>query len=96
MIDHPEFNAFLSILLSGQMMKGKKWSLFLLDMSFLGWFLLAMLPLSLGAVLPGWIPLIAGALGSAAILAWVLPYYELCCVGFYEAIKPALTIPPQM
>lgn len=93
MLDHREFSAIPAIVFSGQLMKGKKWSLFLLDLSFLGWFLLSLLPLMLGALFAGWIPLIAGACGSAAILAWVLPYYELSCVGFYEAIKDELTIP---
>ena len=94
LIDHPELNAFQCLLLSGQIMRGKKWELFLLDLSFLGWALLAFLPLSLGAVF-GLVPMILGALGSAAILAWLIPYYELCCVGFYEAVKtPIQSIPP--
>ena len=94
LIDHPELNAFQCLLLSGQVMRGKKWELFLLDLSFLGWALLAMLPLSIGAVF-GLVGLILGALGSAAILAWLIPYYELSCVGFYEAVKtPIQSIPP--
>lgn len=97
MIDHPEISALPSILLSGRMMRGKKWSLFLLDLSFIGWFLLAMLPLTVCSAFGGWVSLIAGALGSAAILAWVLPYYELCCFGFYEAVKDSLPpIPPEI
>ena len=94
LIDHPELNAFQCLLLSGQVMRGKKWELFLLDLSFLGWALLAMLPLSIGAVF-GLVGLILGALGSAAILAWLIPYYEMSCVGFYEAVKtPIQSIPP--
>lgn len=94
MIDHPQLNAFQCILLSGRMMRGKKGDLFLLDLSFLGWVLLASLPVSIGSVF-GLIPTILGALGSAAIFAWLIPYYELCCVGFYEAVKtPIQSIPP--
>ena len=37
---------------------------------------------------------IAGGVGSALILAWLLPYYELSCVGFYEAVKTPLRIEP--
>ena len=94
LIDHPELNCFQCLLLSGQVMRGKKWELFLLDLSFLGWALLAVLPLTVGAVF-GLVGLILGALGSAAILAWLAPYYELSCVGFYEAVKtPIQSIPP--
>ena len=96
LLDHTELNPLQSILLSGQMMRGRKWELFLLDLSFLGWALLAALPLSIGAVLGGLVPLILGGLGSAAILAWLLPYYELSCVGFYEAVKiPIQSEPPE-
>ena len=95
MIDHPQLNAFQCILLSGRMMRGHKWDLFLLDLSFLGWSLLASLPISIGAVF-GLVPTILGALGSAAICAWLIPYYELSCVGFYEAVKtPIQSIPPE-
>ena len=95
MIDHPQLNAFQCILLSGRMMRGKKWDLFLLDLSFFGWSLLASLPISIGAVF-GLVPTVLGALGSAAICAWLIPYYELSCVGFYEAVKtPIQSIPPE-
>lgn len=95
MIDHPQLNAFQCILLSGRMMRGHKWDLFLLDLSFLGWSLLASLPISIGAVF-GLVPTVLGALGSAAICAWLIPYYELSCVGFYEAVKtPIQSIPPE-
>ena len=96
LLDHPELNPLQCILLSGQMMRGKKWELFLLDLSFLGWALLASLPLSFGAALGSLATLIVGALGSAAILGWLLPYYELSCVGFYEAVKtPIQSSPPE-
>lgn len=96
MLDNPQLNVFHCILLSGRMMQGHKGQLFLLDLSFLGWALLAALPLSIGPAfgLPG---LIAGGLGSAAILAWLLPYFEMSCVGFYEAVKvPVYSEPPDM
>ena len=95
LFDNPQLNAFQCLLLSGQMMRGKKWEMFLLDLSFLGWALLAVLPLSVGAAF-GLAGLILGALGSAAILAWLVPYYELSCVGFYEIVKtPVQSIPPE-
>lgn len=90
MLDHPELSGFQSILLSGQLMRGKKLDLFVMDLSFLGWAMLAILPLMVGGLFYGWLPLAIGALGSAAILAWLLPYYELSCVGFYETIRTPL------
>lgn len=96
LIDHPDLNPIQCILLSGRMTRGKKWDLFVLDLSFLGWTLLAALPTSFGSAF-GLVPMILGALGSAAILAWLLPYYELSCVGFYEAVKtPIESIPPEV
>lgn len=95
LLDHPELNPIQCLLLSGQMMRGRKWELFVLDLSFLGWGLLASLPLSIGSLF-GLVPMILGALGSAAILAWLLPYYEMSCVGFYDTIKtPIRSIPPE-
>lgn len=94
LIDHPDLNGFQCLMLSGQIMRGNKWDFFLLDLSFLGWALLAVLPLTVGSLF-GLVPLILGALGSAAILAWLIPYYELSSVGFYEAVKtPVQSIPP--
>ena len=42
----------------------------------------------------GILPLILGGLGTAAILAWIFPYYEMCVVGFYEAVKTPIEIQP--
>lgn len=94
MLDYPNLNALHCILLSGRMMRGHKWRLFLLDLSFFGWWLLAALPLLMLSALPGWLPLILGGLGSALIFAWLLPYYELSCVGFYEAVKLPVQFEP--
>ncbi len=105
MLDNPALNPLQCLALSGRIMRGKKWSLFLLDLSFLGWALLALLPLFvcalavLSSVVFGdpleLLPLILGSLAGAAALSWLLPYYELSCVGFYEAVKtPIESIPP--
>ena len=96
LIDNPQLNPLQCILLSGRIMRGKKWEMFLLDLSFLGWWLLASLPMSIGTAFGGILPMILGLLGSAAILAWLVPYHELSCVGFYEAVKtPIQSIPPE-
>lgn len=94
MVDHPELNAFQCIILSGRIMSGRKWELFVLDLSFIGWWLLAFLPFLVFSMFPGVFPLILGGIGTGAILAWLYPYYELSCVGFYEAVKTPIDIQP--
>jgi uncharacterized membrane protein len=46
--DNPELKNNACIELSMEMMKGKKWKFFLLQLSFIGWILLAMLTLGIG------------------------------------------------
>ena len=45
MADHPELSPSECIAKSRQMMKGRKWKLFLLDLGFIGWMLLAIVTL---------------------------------------------------
>ena len=44
LLDHPEMDVTDCIRVSKQMMKGHKWELFVLDLSFIGWAILAALP----------------------------------------------------
>ncbi|MCD8117717.1 MAG: DUF975 family protein [Oscillospiraceae bacterium] len=44
MFDHPEMTCMQCIRLSRDMMDGHRWELFKLDLSFIGWYLLSMLP----------------------------------------------------
>ena len=44
MIDHPELGPLDCLRESKRLMTGHKWELFVLDLSFLGWFLLCLLP----------------------------------------------------
>jgi len=44
MLDHPEMSARQCLKESKRMMKGHKWELFVLDLSFIGWALLSMIP----------------------------------------------------
>ena len=48
LVDHPELSANKAILLSNEMMKGHKYDLFYLYLSFAGWFILCMLTLGIG------------------------------------------------
>lgn len=44
LIDNPEFGILECLRRSSQMMVGRKWELFVLDLSFLGWYLLTIIP----------------------------------------------------
>lgn len=46
--EHPEYTATEAINASKEMMKGNKWRLFCLDISFIGWILLSILTLGIG------------------------------------------------
>lgn len=50
MQDNPELDAQEALNLSKKVMKGKKWKLFCLDLSFIGWYLLGMLCLGVGVL----------------------------------------------
>ena len=48
--DRPELSATETIALSNQMMKGNKWAAFMMDLSFIGWFLLGIVTFNLGNI----------------------------------------------
>jgi uncharacterized membrane protein len=50
LIDHPELSVNQSITKSRKMMNGHKWKLFVLLLSFIGWFLLSLLTLGIGFI----------------------------------------------
>ncbi|MCD8088286.1 MAG: DUF975 family protein [Oscillospiraceae bacterium] len=52
MFDHPEMTCMQCIRRSRDMMDGHKWELFKLDLSFIGWYLLCMIPFVALWVLP--------------------------------------------
>lgn len=52
MLDHPELSAFGCMRVSRELMCGHKWEMFRLDLSFLGWVLLCMIPFAVIWVLP--------------------------------------------
>ena len=45
LLDHPELSPMDCIRESSRLMKGHKWELFVLNLSFIGWMLLTMIPL---------------------------------------------------
>lgn len=50
LIDNPDMPSLEAIAASTEMMKGYKWKLFLLQLSFIGWFLLCILSLGIGFI----------------------------------------------
>ncbi|MBD5643043.1 DUF975 family protein [Clostridium botulinum] len=48
--DNPSIGAERSIQLSNRMTDGEKWDMFVLDLSFLGWYILGMLALGIGVI----------------------------------------------
>ena len=71
LLDNPELTANEAITKSRQMMKGYKWKLFVLDLSFILWRLLGMIPL----------------FGALLNLLYVNPFYTATRAQFYEELK---------
>ena len=69
--DNPGMGIMDVIRASWNMMKGHKWELFVLDLSFIGWRILCMIPL----------------LGTVLGLLYVNPYYTATRAQFYEELK---------
>lgn len=70
MLDNPGMSCFQCVALSREAMRGHKWELFKLDMSFLGWILLS-------AAIP-----VLGLL----LLIWVAAYMQVTMAGYYEYV----------
>ena len=78
-IDDPDCTARQAIRRSKQAMKGWKWSLFCLDISFFGWMLLSAL---LGAFISYLLPVVI----TDVLCFWVMPYRRASEANFYDAI----------
>lgn len=48
--DHPGIGAKRAVEVSNRMTRGHKWKMFVLDLSFIGWYLLGMIPLMMGTL----------------------------------------------
>lgn len=72
--DHPEYNWKQCIDESRRIMRGNKWRLFCLDLSFIGWILLAGLASAM-------------TLGVGSIMTlWINPYMTAARTSFYRSI----------
>jgi uncharacterized membrane protein len=49
--DYPELTPREAMKISHEMMRGQKWNLFILDLTFIGWILLTLLTVGLGMIL---------------------------------------------
>ena len=79
LLDHPEMSVFDCIQESSRIMYGHKWERFLLDFSFIGWFLLMGF---LGALGTGFgITFLGSILGI-----YVYPFYHLTSAGYYRSL----------
>ncbi|MCR5481284.1 MAG: DUF975 family protein [Clostridia bacterium] len=99
--EHPEYTVPECVEASKRMMKGNKWSYFCLMLSFIGWYVLAMLPNMIAASLLS----LAGASGTvinivsyitSVPMLWVLAYCIVAEIVFYEIMTGNLrpgTIP---
>lgn len=70
MLDNPGAGCFQCVALSREVMRGHRWQLFVLDMSFLGWALLS-------ALLP---------LVGLILAVWVSVYVQVTGAGFYDTL----------
>ncbi len=81
MLDNPGMNCFQCVALSRAVMQGRRWELFVLDLSFLGWVFLSV-------VLP---------LVGLLLAVWVSAYMHISMAGYYEKVMGefmALHAPP--
>lgn len=79
LIDHPEMGVYQCIQESSRIMMGHKWERFMLDLSFLGWYIAMGFFGMLGAFI--------GVTFFGTLLGiWVYPFYHLTAAGFYRTL----------
>lgn len=93
LVDHPEYSASQCINESKRMMNGNKWKYFCLNLSFIGWYLLAGIPEGIvGAIQKNMGIMSAGTRIAFVLIAtvaslgmmYLLPYVESAAVAMYE------------
>ena len=100
LLDQPEAGVLAAVRRSKELMQGRKWEYFKLQLSFVGWwlltyvlilvpvlvcFLLAMASPLLAAVMMVWMLLLVFLL-PLALECWLLPYICLTCAGYYNQL----------
>ena len=96
LMDDPTLTAGEALRRSCQKTQGWKMELFVLQISFIGWILLCVVPpIVVGTVIGVLVPSI-GELGLALVLlvlllfptSWLLAYLGMCQIGYYRAAAP--------
>lgn len=93
LLDNPELSFWQAMKISAQISKGNKWDLLMLDLSFLGWYLVnvaaAQLFFFVGNFIGGNVcGTLLGMAADVAVSVYVLPYIELTRIGYYENMRP--------
>lgn len=86
--DNPDIGILEAINESKRMMRGNKWKLFCLELSFIGWGLLCVLPLAIGTLWPSVGIICVPALGIGFLL--LSPYIAVSMVAFYDIANGSL------
>lgn len=84
LLEHPEMSALECISESKRLMKGHKWELFVLDLSFIGWAILVAVANFIGAKLGIAIFSVIGL--GYLVYVWFLPYRELTLALYYKQL----------
>lgn len=96
LLDYPELSAPLAWSFSSALLKGYKWRLFLLDLSFIGWALLAQVvsevPFYLldNAVAANLLSLVL----VSAVYLYLIPYQNLSYAKFFDEVKQGSRVLP--
>lgn len=95
--DKPDIGIMEALNESKRMMRGNKWKLFCLNISFIGWAVLAGLPIAIGTIVMA--PL-SGMMDYAYFTAviyilgvgflWLTPYMEVSMIAFYDIANGSL------
>lgn len=83
--EHPDWTASACLAESGRQMKGFKWKAFCLDLSYIGWWLLASLGLGASVVLLGHVTESGGPV-------WATASFLIGALSFYLFLKVALGV----
>lgn len=84
LLEHPEMSAMECINESKRLMKGHKWELFVLDLSFIGWGILVVVVNKIGASLGVAILTVIGL--GYLVYIYLLPFRELTCALYYKQL----------
>lgn len=85
LITNPQWSVTDCLRQSRLMMRGRKWEMFVLDLSFIGWYILNLLPLSLVMFLPEALGWLATCL-SLLVSVYLFPFRSLTEAAFFNCL----------